>query len=287
MPQYGYTGREPDASGLTYYRARYYDPNQTRFTQRDPLGYIDGLNRYSYVHNNPVNFNDPNGLLARQVGNWWDTQETSYHLSTRIGGGFQAIGGGSEAFVGGAACGGSGVGCLIGVPVMIHGADQFQTGIQKLWTGQDIDSLTSQGLQAAGVNRNWANGIDAVASVVGSLGAGSLANSVKVGAVLNEGAESAVNAARLRSQLAGQEIAGGHAFEKHVIQQGEFGGLGIRTREQFSNHIENVINNPTAVKQLSGGRSAYWDDATSTVVIRNPRAADGGTKVDPEIRTVV
>ncbi|MDT4291665.1 RHS repeat-associated core domain-containing protein [Methylomonas sp. MO1] len=281
VPQYGYTGREPDASGLTYYRARYYDPNQTRFTQRDPLGYIDGLNRYSYVHNNPVNFNDPNGLLARQVGNWWDTQETSYHLSTRIGGGFQAIGGGSEAFVGGAACGGSGVGCLIGVPVMIHGADQFQTGIQKLWTGQDVDSLTSQGLQAAGVSRNWANGIDAGVSVVGSLGAGSLANSVKVGAVLNEGAESAVNAARLRSQLAGQEIAGGHAFEKHVIQQGEFGGLGIRTREQFSNHIENVINNPTAVKQLSGGRSAYWDDATSTVVIRNPRAADGGTAFQP------
>lgn len=98
----------------------------------------------------------------------------------RLSGGFQAIGGGSEAFLGGAACGGSGVGCLIGVPVMAHGADQFQTGIQKLWTGQDVDSLTSQGLQAAGVSRNWANGIDAGISVVGSLGAGSLANSVKV-----------------------------------------------------------------------------------------------------------
>ncbi|WP_232056866.1 MULTISPECIES: RHS repeat-associated core domain-containing protein [Methylomonas] len=27
-----------------YYRARYYDPNQTRFTQRDPLGFTDGIN---------------------------------------------------------------------------------------------------------------------------------------------------------------------------------------------------------------------------------------------------
>jgi uncharacterized protein RhaS with RHS repeats len=33
------------------------------------LGYIDGLNRYSYVHNNPINFNDPNGLLARSISN--------------------------------------------------------------------------------------------------------------------------------------------------------------------------------------------------------------------------
>ena len=36
---YGYTGREPDASGLTYYRARYYDPTMRRFTQRDPIGF--------------------------------------------------------------------------------------------------------------------------------------------------------------------------------------------------------------------------------------------------------
>lgn len=29
--QYGYTGREPDATGLIYYRARYYDPSIGRF----------------------------------------------------------------------------------------------------------------------------------------------------------------------------------------------------------------------------------------------------------------
>jgi filamentous hemagglutinin len=94
-------------------------------------------------------------------------------------------------------------------------------------------------------------------------------------------ASSLANAARLRGQLAGKEIAGGHAFEKHVLNQGEFKGLGIRTREQFANHIENVVNNPTASRQLSGGRSAYWQDSTGTVVIRNPRAADGGTAFQP------
>ena len=59
---YGYTGREPDASGLTYYRARYYDPASRRFTQRDPIGYNEGdINLYGYVGNNPINYTDPTG----------------------------------------------------------------------------------------------------------------------------------------------------------------------------------------------------------------------------------
>jgi hypothetical protein len=94
-------------------------------------------------------------------------------------------------------------------------------------------------------------------------------------------ARSLANAARLRGQLAGQEIAGGHAFEKHVLNQGEFKSLGIRTREQFAGHIENVLNNPTASRQLRDGRSAHWHESTGTVVIRNPRDTDGGTAFQP------
>nr|WP_320010900.1 RHS repeat-associated core domain-containing protein [uncultured Desulfobulbus sp.] len=63
-PQYGYTGREPDATGLVYYRSRYYDPQIGRFTQPDPKGFIDGLNRYVYVMNSPVNYVDPWGMSA-------------------------------------------------------------------------------------------------------------------------------------------------------------------------------------------------------------------------------
>jgi len=81
--------------------------------------------------------------------------------------------------------------------------------------------------------------------------------------------------------LVGKEIAGGHAFEKHVLDLGEFKGLGIRTREQFAGHIENVVNNPTSFSELSRGRSAYWSESTGTVVIRNPRAVDGGTAFQP------
>ena len=63
--RYGYTGREPDETGLVYYRARYYDPTIGRFTQRDPMGVAAGINFYAYVNGNPVNFNDPNGLIAK------------------------------------------------------------------------------------------------------------------------------------------------------------------------------------------------------------------------------
>ncbi|MCX5805761.1 MAG: cell wall hydrolase [Proteobacteria bacterium] len=79
VPQYGYTGREPDETGLVYYRARYYDPTIGRFTQRDPIGMNGGINPYAYVNANPVNFTDPMGLKLREIGQMnYDTQITNY-----------------------------------------------------------------------------------------------------------------------------------------------------------------------------------------------------------------
>lgn len=65
IPQYGYTGREPDATGLTYFRARYQHPGLGRFVSRDPMGMADAVSGYAYVGNNPVNFIDPFGLEAQ------------------------------------------------------------------------------------------------------------------------------------------------------------------------------------------------------------------------------
>jgi RHS repeat-associated protein len=64
IPQYGYTGREADETGLIYYRARYYDPTIGRFTQRDPIGLQGGINPYAYVNGNPINWVDPLGLAV-------------------------------------------------------------------------------------------------------------------------------------------------------------------------------------------------------------------------------
>ncbi|PXZ04780.1 hypothetical protein DKK79_10605 [Gilliamella apicola] len=93
----------------------------------------------------------------------------------------------------------------------------------------------------------------------------------------NSNATNTVNGTKLNAQLVGQEIAGGHAFDKHVIKQGEFEDLSITTKEQFALHIEKVVSNPTSIKELNNGRLVYWDQSIGTVVIRNPKAKDGGT----------
>ena len=60
-----YTGRENDGTGHYYYRARYYSPMSTRFLSEDPLRFSGGsTNFYGYVMLNPVNRNDPYGLIS-------------------------------------------------------------------------------------------------------------------------------------------------------------------------------------------------------------------------------
>lgn len=90
-------------------------------------------------------------------------------------------------------------------------------------------------------------------------------------------AASAANGVRLNAQLAADEIAGGHAYVKHVVERGEFPG--IQTRAQFADMIETVITDYSDIAHMSGGRTAYWRDGV--VVIRHPSAVDGGTAFVP------
>jgi uncharacterized protein RhaS with RHS repeats len=46
----------------SHYRARYYDPNSGHFLSEDPAGFDAGVNFYSYVDNDPANYEDPLGL---------------------------------------------------------------------------------------------------------------------------------------------------------------------------------------------------------------------------------
>jgi hypothetical protein len=150
-------------------RARYYNPFLCRFINPDPSGFAGGLNWFAYANGNPVSYLDPFGLDA------W----------TQFMGGLRTLGGGLEAAAGyslataGAGLSATGVGAIAGVPlagvgifVGAHGLDQVQAGARQAWTGNQVDSFTSQDLQAAGMSQNAANLTDAGISVVGSLGAG-------------------------------------------------------------------------------------------------------------------
>lgn len=61
---YEFTGRETDATGLYYLRARYYNPTTGRFLSEDPAGFRAGINLYAYVYDSPVVFTDPSGKDA-------------------------------------------------------------------------------------------------------------------------------------------------------------------------------------------------------------------------------
>jgi RHS repeat-associated protein len=72
---FAFTGEQADASGLTYLRARYYDPADGRFMSRDTwIGDVKrplSLNKWSYVQANPTNLADPSGLCS--ASGWSDT----------------------------------------------------------------------------------------------------------------------------------------------------------------------------------------------------------------------
>jgi RHS repeat-associated protein len=132
------------ATGLAYFRARWYDPSTGTFLTPDPMGYQDSSNLYAAFGNDPVNNSDPNGECATCVGAsvgfvfgaaWMigseindcfiqdDCRTTGHYLSqwaqftiagAEIGASFDtaAVGGGSLSF----ALGGAGFDSLFAAP---------------------------------------------------------------------------------------------------------------------------------------------------------------------------
>ncbi|RTL29129.1 MAG: type IV secretion protein Rhs [Burkholderiales bacterium] len=123
--QYGFTGREPDETGLVYMRERYYNPALARFVSRDPAGTQGGPNAYAYCGNNPTNCTDPSGMLPSFNNTIAQNQFSSYFTSPSMstGGlssGFQSLGSQTNANTGLAAAaialpGGSGLPSLEGL----------------------------------------------------------------------------------------------------------------------------------------------------------------------------
>ncbi len=65
--RFRFTGKERDEeSGLNYHKARYYVSWLGQWISSDPKGTIDGLNTFTYSHNNPIALIDLTGLLATE-----------------------------------------------------------------------------------------------------------------------------------------------------------------------------------------------------------------------------
>jgi RHS repeat-associated protein len=168
--QYGYTGREPDATGLVYYRSRYYDPQIGRFTQPDPKGFIDGLNQYAYVMNSPVNYVDPWGMTASSYTSTGDSGGYISYIGQTISN--------SASLVGNAIY--NGIVQPINTAINFMGSDDMVGFAQSIPSPMEIDN-----------------------AVVGVFaGISKLSNASKG---FSESAHSAANATRLSTQLAFEE----------------------------------------------------------------------------------
>jgi filamentous hemagglutinin len=109
---------------------------------------------------------------------------------------------------------------------------------------------------------------------IAGLAIGVLVLAIMLGIGAGRAASPSVDAAAVA-----QKIAAGHAYDKHVVAEGQFPG--IASRAAFAALIQGIIEHPTASRPLAGERTAWWDEASGTVVIANPHDRDGGTCFKP------
>ncbi|MCK4660485.1 MAG: hypothetical protein KAV82_13265 [Phycisphaerae bacterium] len=67
-----------DGHALFYIRARYYDPQHSRWLQRDPVAYTDGNNLYESFRGNATRFTDPKGKYTKLASGWNNGDEVFY-----------------------------------------------------------------------------------------------------------------------------------------------------------------------------------------------------------------
>lgn len=243
----GYTGHVSDVdAGLIYMQARYYDPQAGRFLSVDPIaggGAVGSeLNRYGYANNNPIRFLDPDGKLACGGRGFTECQERVRGLER-------------------------------------HGILPLQTeGAENTRHRRGCDTPECDEVKATRANILQQGGEQLkAAGTYAAKEAGWMALSEFGGRGLSRFFGRAVRFFHVGSNAV--KIADGHAFSKHI---GEFSPLGITTERQLARHIDAVMAEPSAVRSLSRGRTAFWDSETGTVVIRDPVHADGGTAFIPK-----
>lgn len=175
--------------GIIDFGYRFYHPKSSQWLTQDPLGESEGPNLYAYVKNNPTCCIDRFGLFMedfdfctslRDISNSFclaGNQVADYTIwSPRVMGAAQAFGGlsecaaGSLMALGGGAVAATGIGAPIGIGTICggtlmasHGIDNFVTGFNQCWTGENQKTMTSHLLEQAGCSSNAAMLIEGTA----------------------------------------------------------------------------------------------------------------------------
>jgi RHS repeat-associated protein len=127
---FAYTGRELDAAGLYFYRARYYNPSLQRFISEDPAQLQGGSsNFYAYAADAPTQFKDPSGkclptaAAGAAIGLGLNGLYNLAHRKNFFTNGWTAAGLGAAA------------GCGIGLLADLFGAGAAAAETSVFWSG--------------------------------------------------------------------------------------------------------------------------------------------------------
>jgi RHS repeat-associated protein len=136
--RYRFTGRERDEeSGFAYHKARYYAPVLGKWLSCDPVGAMDGRNLYLYCGSNPVIRTDKSGSDWEFTWNpleWQPWEFTKEEVAPRVVGAAK-VAGGAAAFTIGAGLCETGLGCTVGGPLAVFGADVAGSGAGQVIQG--------------------------------------------------------------------------------------------------------------------------------------------------------
>jgi RHS repeat-associated protein len=121
---------------------RTYSWRQMRFVQSDPTG----DNAYAYAGNNPVGMTHAGGgPLSSVFTEPWNRPSKAW---MHVFGGLQVVGGVVETAIG-IGLSKTGIGAVLGVPLVLHGLDTVSAGLVQTVSGQPTNTWTYQGAHDA------------------------------------------------------------------------------------------------------------------------------------------
>jgi RHS repeat-associated protein len=272
-----FTGKERDSeSGLDYFGARYYGSSMGRFSSPDDdsgqhADQPQSWNLYSYVLNNPLTNTDPDGHDCIDTTNLKTDGTVTVTRGTSCANNLGPNGTYINGTVNTDTLTTDGKGS-VGYDFTSYDG---QTGGGGIISPSDPYGPLEGPANLAGANMIGNGGMAAI----NEFGKNMLyeAGGQLVGRGIGLGVEAlrAARAAKAAEALAIAERVTQHAYGKHA---GEFGNI---TRNEFKDLVQETMANPSEVKSLSNGRTAYWNDKEQMVVIENGTAPDKSTAFRP------